>query len=159
SSVAVLRKVSDEQPRPIKALCPETPDWLIEIVKKLQAKDPDDRYQSAGMVADLLARHLAELQQPARPSAAKPAGSTEVPRSKTRIGAGRWMALISILAASALAVVALILAAQAWPGMHPKADAPSARPEMGGPESLVGDRAHSPSPANVKRALALHEKA
>ena len=56
---------------PITSLNPETPDWLVAIVAKLQAKDPQDRYQSAGEVAELLSGHLAELQQPS--PAAKPA--------------------------------------------------------------------------------------
>ncbi|MEX0711198.1 MAG: protein kinase, partial [Pirellulales bacterium] len=66
TAVAVLRRISDEQPRPIRDLNPAIPDWLAEIIDKLHAKDPADRFQTAGEVADLLEQYLAWLQQPAR---------------------------------------------------------------------------------------------
>jgi serine/threonine protein kinase len=40
------------------------PAWLAEIVHKLLAKSPDERYQSASEVALLLEQWLAHLQQP-----------------------------------------------------------------------------------------------
>ena len=43
---------------------PEIPEWLDRIVAKLHAKRPEDRFQSAGKVAELLGGHLAHLQQP-----------------------------------------------------------------------------------------------
>ncbi|MEX2558419.1 MAG: protein kinase [Pirellulales bacterium] len=66
TAVAVLRRISDEQPRPIRDLNPAIPDWLAEIIDKLHAKDPADRFQTAGEVAGLLEQYLAWLQQPAR---------------------------------------------------------------------------------------------
>ncbi len=63
--MAVLRRVSDETPRSIKELNPEIPDWLVALVDKLHAKDPADRFQSAGEVAESLNQHLAQLQQAA----------------------------------------------------------------------------------------------
>jgi tRNA A-37 threonylcarbamoyl transferase component Bud32 len=65
SSMAVLKKVCDEAPRPIQQLNSEVPDWLVAIVDKLMAKDPKDRFQSAQEVASLLGQHLAHMQQPA----------------------------------------------------------------------------------------------
>jgi len=65
SSMAVLKKVCDETPRPIADLNPEIPDWLISIVERLMEKDPEDRFQSASELAQLLGQHLAHLQQPA----------------------------------------------------------------------------------------------
>jgi eukaryotic-like serine/threonine-protein kinase len=64
TTMAVLRRVSDETPRSVRVINPEIPDWLAAIVEKLHAKDPANRYQSAAEVADLLAQHLAHLQQP-----------------------------------------------------------------------------------------------
>jgi serine/threonine protein kinase/Tfp pilus assembly protein PilF len=66
SAVAVLRKVSDESPRPVREQNPEIPDWLAALIGRLMAKDPADRFQSAGEVAEFLASHLAELQHPIR---------------------------------------------------------------------------------------------
>ncbi len=81
NTFAVLRRVSEETPRPIREVNPEIPDWLVAVVDKLHAKDPVARYQSAGEVAEVLGRHLAELQQasyvtPPLP-APKPAAAAE----------------------------------------------------------------------------------
>ena len=64
TTLGVLRGVSDDTPRPIKALNPEVPDWLVSIVDKLLAKNPSERFQSAAEVADLLGQYLAHQQQP-----------------------------------------------------------------------------------------------
>src|SRR5262249_49893075 len=40
------------------------PDWLVQIIDRLHAKDPAQRYQSAAEVAGLLSRHLAQGQHP-----------------------------------------------------------------------------------------------
>ena len=66
-TLAVLRRVADETPPSILELNCELPVWLAEIVERLHAKDPGQRYQSADEVARVLAGHLARLQQPASP--------------------------------------------------------------------------------------------
>ena len=63
-TLAVLRRVCEDAPRPIKEINPDIPVWLVEIIAKLHCKDPSDRFQSASEVAGLLRRHLAHLQQP-----------------------------------------------------------------------------------------------
>jgi serine/threonine-protein kinase len=65
SPLAVLRRVSEDTPRPVREVNPDVPEWLAVIVAKLHEKDPARRFQSAAEVADLLGRHLAHLQQPA----------------------------------------------------------------------------------------------
>jgi serine/threonine protein kinase len=62
--MASWRRLCMDTPRPIRETNPEVPDWLAEIVGKLHAKQPRDRFHSADEVSDLLARHLAHLQQP-----------------------------------------------------------------------------------------------
>jgi len=54
-TMAGLRRVCDEEPRPIKEVIPETPEWLCRIIDKLHAKDPAQRYQSATAVESVLA--------------------------------------------------------------------------------------------------------
>lgn len=61
TTLAVLRRVADESPRPMREILPEIPDWLAAIVHKLHEKNPDKRYQSAKEVADLLAKCQAQL--------------------------------------------------------------------------------------------------
>jgi WD40 repeat protein/tRNA A-37 threonylcarbamoyl transferase component Bud32 len=82
-TMAVLKRVCEETPRPIRDINADIPDWLVAIIGKLHAKDAAERFQSAAEVADLLSQHLAHLQQPqfvssptpiALASRAKPAG-------------------------------------------------------------------------------------
>jgi eukaryotic-like serine/threonine-protein kinase len=83
-TMAVLKRVCEDTPRPIREINPEISDWLCEIIAKLHAKKPADRFQSATEVADLLSRHLAHLQQPTlipRPAPAGPLVSEGHPLS------------------------------------------------------------------------------
>ena len=64
NTVAVLRRVCDDAPRPILEVNSELPDWLIAIVNKLLSKKKEDRYQTAAEVAELLSEHLSRLQEP-----------------------------------------------------------------------------------------------
>lgn len=62
---AVLKRVIDANPWPIRESNADIPGWLCDIVAKLHAKRPIDRFATAGEVAELLGQHLAHLQQPA----------------------------------------------------------------------------------------------
>ncbi len=64
SSIATLKRVCEETPRPIASLNPEIPAWLIHLVERLHVKSPEDRYRSAAEVAGLLERCLAHVRQP-----------------------------------------------------------------------------------------------
>ncbi len=65
TAVAVLRRVSDESPPPIRSLNPDVPAWLEAMVARLMAKDPAERFQSAAEVVALLEGCLAHLREPA----------------------------------------------------------------------------------------------
>ena len=67
TTMAVLRRVSDEEPRPIRETNPEVPEWLVALIGRLHAKDPADRIPSATEVAEILGRHLADAQRPPTP--------------------------------------------------------------------------------------------
>ena len=64
STLAVLKRVCDDQARPIRELNPDVPPWLAGIIQRLMAKNPADRPASAQEVADLLGQCLLHLQQP-----------------------------------------------------------------------------------------------
>lgn len=64
STIAVVRRICDETPKPIAEVNPDIPPWLTSVIHRLLAKDPNDRFQSAAEVADLLAAHLAAYQHP-----------------------------------------------------------------------------------------------
>jgi serine/threonine protein kinase len=100
STVAVLKRVADDTPRDIREIIPETPQWLCDIIAKLHAKDPDDRYQSAREVADVLADCEAQLK-----ANAKLKDYSRIPRRKPRrSGQRKWVAAA---AAVLLPVIAL----------------------------------------------------
>jgi serine/threonine protein kinase len=61
---AVLKRVIDASPRPIREINNEIPGWLCDIIGKLHAKTPEERFQTAKEVAELLGQHLAQAQQP-----------------------------------------------------------------------------------------------
>jgi hypothetical protein len=63
TSLAVLKRVVEDAPRPIQEIIPEVPQWLCDIISKLHAKRPADRFQSAKEVADLLSRCQKEFEQ------------------------------------------------------------------------------------------------
>src|SRR5262249_31547512 len=100
SAVAVLKRVAEDRPRAIREIVPETPQWLCDIIAKLHAKDPGDRYQSAHEVADVLADCEAQLKANARLK-----DYSRIPRSKPRrSGRRKWAA---VAAAVLLPVIAL----------------------------------------------------
>lgn len=79
--MGVIRRVCDDQPRPIREINPDIPDWLCGIIDRLLAKNPDDRFQSADKVAELLAGCLAHVQHPL--SVSLPAAAFEAGRKTT----------------------------------------------------------------------------
>jgi serine/threonine protein kinase len=66
STHAVLKRVIEDVPGPIRELNAEIPEWLEALIAKLHAKNPDERFQTARDVAERLAEDLAHLQQPGK---------------------------------------------------------------------------------------------
>lgn len=79
SALAVLRRVSDEQPRPIRELNPNVPPELARVIDKLLAKEPAKRHQTATEVAEVLGTLLVALQNPGQPLVAPPEPSPPAP--------------------------------------------------------------------------------
>src|SRR5262249_7917466 len=106
-TMAVMKRVIEDAPRPIREINPEIPDWLEAIIAKLHAKKPEDRFQSAKVVAELLEQHLAHLQQPSLVPLPAP---VQVPtRPLTRSHPAQWQTVLWIaLALALLAVVGRI---------------------------------------------------
>ncbi|MBA3314127.1 MAG: protein kinase [Planctomycetaceae bacterium] len=65
TAYGVLRRISETHPHPLRDLAPEAPLWLCDIVARLHEKNPQDRFDSAADVAELLGRCLAHVQRPA----------------------------------------------------------------------------------------------
>jgi serine/threonine protein kinase/formylglycine-generating enzyme required for sulfatase activity len=62
NTLAVMKRVTEDTPRPLREIIPETPQWLGDIIGKLHAKNPADRFSSAREVADVLADCEAQLK-------------------------------------------------------------------------------------------------
>jgi serine/threonine protein kinase/formylglycine-generating enzyme required for sulfatase activity len=94
NTLAVLKRVTEVEPRPIQEIIPETPMWLSDIIGKLHAKDPDKRYQSAREVADVFADCEEQLKAHARVK-----NFSKIPSTKPTQGAGRrkWVAAAALL--------------------------------------------------------------
>jgi eukaryotic-like serine/threonine-protein kinase len=50
----VLKRLSDDDHEPLRTVNKDVPPWLEEVIDKLLEKKPDDRFQSAAEVAELL---------------------------------------------------------------------------------------------------------
>jgi hypothetical protein len=119
SLMAVMRRVCEDTPRPVREVNPDISGWLEAVIARLHAKDPAARYQSAAEVAGVLGQHLARLQQaavapPPLPTVAAAApdvgqGPKQAPAPAARVGAGRKRRLI--LAASLAGLLLLVAAA------------------------------------------------
>ena len=107
SAVAVLRRVSDDEPRPVRGLNAEVPAWLAEIIAKLHAKDPAQRFQTAAEVSELLGRCLAHLQQPLTVPLPHDLPRALQPRLRRRVHFARW-AMASFVVLSAISVVLMV---------------------------------------------------
>jgi eukaryotic-like serine/threonine-protein kinase len=112
---AVLKRVIDASPRPIREINTEIPDWLCAIIAKLHAKNPDDRFQNAKEVAELLAQHLAHVQRSlaADPTASMIQTHNAPPSdrsmsSKPPLKLGHWL-LIGASAAVLLMIIGSII--------------------------------------------------
>jgi WD40 repeat protein/anti-sigma factor RsiW len=106
TTMAVLKRVSEEKPRPLAEINPDIPAWLSAIIDKLHAKDPVERYQSAAEVAELLGAHLARLQQPQPDPAARPSEALPPAPPVSRVRARRWAvaAMLLVLCGGGLVV-------------------------------------------------------
>jgi serine/threonine protein kinase len=78
SSYGVLRLITDSQPRCIREINADIPEWLERIVMKLLSKAAAERFASAGDVATLLEQCLAHVQQPTNVSLPDSMGGWEL---------------------------------------------------------------------------------
>jgi hypothetical protein len=64
TTVAVIRRVCEDTPRPIREVSPDIPEALCRVIERLHAKKPAERLASALEVADELAKVLADKCDP-----------------------------------------------------------------------------------------------
>ena len=122
TTLAVLRRVAEDTPRPIAEIIPETPAWLCAIIAKLHAKAPVDRFQSAEIVTRLLTTCLEQLKENGQVTAADQLlrehqvriSSADLRQQSSR---GQSNNAMAIALSSVLLAVALLVAWLAYPAI------------------------------------------
>ena len=107
SQATLIHAIMGVDPPPISTIQPVTPPALDQIVKTCLAKDPDDRWQSAGD----LGRQLKIIQGGSQPSVSAPAVAATPQRASWRQGIP--------LAVATLLVGSLITGVAVWSAMRP----------------------------------------
>jgi serine/threonine protein kinase len=101
TTMGLLRRIIDVCPRPLREVNADIPEWLAAIIEKLHAKTANDRFESAGELADLLEGCLAHVQQPTRTPLPKsiPRQSREQLRSARRtVGLAAALVVVAMFA-------------------------------------------------------------
>jgi serine/threonine-protein kinase len=101
--MGVLRRICDDRPRPVREINPDVSEWLADVIDRLLAKQPADRFQSADELAELLGQYLAHLRQPTH--SPRPALQPKFRPNRRRRTA---------LSATAASLVALAAGAACW---------------------------------------------
>jgi serine/threonine protein kinase len=103
TAYGILRKIIETEPHPIQDLNESIPEWLSDIIARLMAKNPSERFESARSVALLLEECLAHVQTPRQhPLPAILAKPKQATVSIKRVWVG------------ALAIVVLLVALMGW---------------------------------------------
>jgi eukaryotic-like serine/threonine-protein kinase len=115
STPAVLRRVSDDKPRPLREINPDVPKALAQVVERLHAKLPAGRLQTASDVADILKRQLACLQRSEPLPSIRPLPFWSfAKRSRTKTGTAVVLSSIVVLGL-VFAGAGTRISAYAWP--------------------------------------------
>lgn len=149
TSYGILRRITDYEPRPIRAINPDAPDWLAAIVMQLQEKDTAERFSSADELSTLLERCLAHVQQPTAvelPEEVRNLVKLVPTKRRNCLSDRRTLCLtVCAVATCTLAFAATVgLGLFGWPSA-------GTTPKRGGPEAPVGelyDSTPAPSPSD-----------
>jgi len=100
STYGILRRIVEDQPRAVREVNPQIPEWLAAIIGKLLAKSPAERFASADEVATLLERCLSHVQQPlsvALPAECEPGPIPAAGRSLHRRRTLKWVGVVALI--------------------------------------------------------------
>ena len=147
TTMGLLRRIIDVEPRPLREINADVPEWLAAIINKLHSKNAEDRFTTAGELADLLEGCLAHVQQPT---------STPLPDSlpqqadQTSRFKPRRIVPATILVAATTIVIALLQPGVGWltgtpelTAVTPPEHTAQVDPELPSPEPLATERAGS----------------
>jgi hypothetical protein len=147
TSFGVLRRITDTEPRPIGEVNGDLPAWITPLVNRLLAKDPANRFASAGEVATVMAQCLAHVEQP----------STEPLPELCRVGPAQRRP--TVLVALAAIAIGLVAAGLIWMfGLGPAVPSYGV-PGHGVPGHGVPGFGHRPNPAEQQLTSPLNSEA
>jgi eukaryotic-like serine/threonine-protein kinase len=96
NSLAVLKRVAEDTPRPVQQIIPEVPTWLCEVIARLHEKNPEDRIPTAAQVVEHLSRPESVVV------AARTAPRSQRTRRRTRIAVAIALTLFVAAATTGL---------------------------------------------------------
>lgn len=104
SSYGVIRRIIETEPRDLREVSPNIPDWLVGLVGKLMEKSPASRFATAEAAAETMRQALSHVQAPA--ASPLPKEVRQLSRSRQRVDK-RWIgaALATLMVASGLWLV------------------------------------------------------
>jgi serine/threonine protein kinase len=139
----ILRRITDDEPRPIREINPDIPEWLEVLIRRLHAKSPAHRFQAPGEVADLLEQCLAHVQQPTivpLPRIPFAAPSLVVPpsggRASSGLGSTLHQRLRRILLALAIPTILIVIVFMNRPRPDGQQTSPLSPAKQDAPDSL-----------------------
>jgi hypothetical protein len=156
---AILRRVCEDRPRPIREVNPDIPPEVAAVVERLLAKEAGQRFQSAAELAEVLCQLLARLPQPPAAPPAEPKADQISPavRSRKRLAVAAVLLLVGVI----VGVVAVAVRWPSWssppPGKPPDPDprvlTVSQRPEDGGRFRTIKEALEAVEPGMTIRVL------
>lgn len=110
SPICVLNRITHDEPTDVQQVNNEISRTLSDVVRKLLAKNPEDRFQSAGELYEMLEMHLAFLHQPdiSKP----PTVALRQPPNESAPSSRNW--LVSVVGVGALVAAIALSFARGW---------------------------------------------
>ncbi|MCA9057294.1 MAG: serine/threonine protein kinase, partial [Planctomycetaceae bacterium] len=94
SLAAAIKRVCQDDARPIAEINPEIPAWLVQFIDALLQKDPQQRPQSTSDVAEMLEAELKALQMPEHVAASHARRSAWNPVVERNLGSDHAQATV-----------------------------------------------------------------
>lgn len=126
----ILKLIAEADPKPIRELNADIPQWLANIIDKTMAKRPEDRFSSASDVANLLEKCLAHVQQPLNVEL-----PTEVMALGRKSSASTKLHSTGVVRAMLIAIGSLCVFAALWGTLSRSSTTPGAK--VVGPSALA----------------------
>jgi serine/threonine protein kinase len=131
TTFGILRRVTDDEPRPLRELQADAPAWLETLTGRLLRKPVQERFESADQLAAILEECLAHVQQPSTAPLPRSLSSTQTDTARQR---SRRLVAGSILASLMAIGVGLVVG-----------------PKYFGTPRASGDQEPQPSPAMTSK--------